>query len=236
LGNECGDGPNMAAAYRWVKDRDSSRPVHYEGASNHGGPNADVSSFMYATPASVVPRAPPEPGARLILCEYSHAMGNSSGGLTESWDVFYRDTNARGAFVWDWVDQGIHQPVPAEYRTADRQTFLAYGGWWENKAGIRTDGNFCMNGLVNADRRPHPGLNAITYIYRYAHGTPIDLARGRISVKNWFDFLSARDVVEGYWSITANGRPVTSGTLGPLDLAPRESLEVRIPMPPLRPD
>ena len=236
LGNECGDGTNMAAAYQWVKNRDASRPVHYEGTTNHGGTNADVNSFMYATPASVVQRAASKPDTPLLLCEYSHAMGNSNGGLKEYWDVFYADTNARGAFVWDWVDQGIHQPVPAEYRSADRQTFLAYGGWWENKAGIRTDGNFCMNGLVSAERRPHPGLRAIKYVYRYLHGTPIDLASGRIRVKNWFDFLNARDVVEGFWSITANGTPLASGTLGPLDLEPRESLEVRIPMPRIRPE
>ena len=88
-------------------------------------------------------------------------------------------------------------------------------------------------------RRPHgriPGLNAIKYVYRYLHGTPIDLATAGSSVKNWFDFLNTRDVVEGYWSITANGTPLASGTLGPLDLEPRDTREIRIPMPQIRPD
>ena len=53
----------------------------------------------------------------LILCEYSHAMGNSNGGLKEYWDVFYSGTNAQGGFVWDWVDQGIRVPVPGEYKS-----------------------------------------------------------------------------------------------------------------------
>jgi beta-galactosidase len=231
LGNECGDGANMAAAYNWIKQRDPSRPVHYEGSSNHGGTNADVTSLMYATPAAVATRAAANPSSPLLLCEYSHAMGNSSGGLKEYWDVFYSDTNARGAFVWDWVDQGIHQPVPAEYRTPDRPTFLAYGGWWENRAGVRNDGNFCMNGLVNAARQPHPGLNAIKYVYRYLHATPVDLANGRISIQNWFDFVNASDVAEGAWSVTQDGRPVASGTLRPLDLGPRVEKGFTIPLP-----
>ena len=95
-------------------------------------------------------------------------MGNSNGGLKEYWDVFYSGTNAQGAFVWDWVDQGIRQPVPAAYRPAGRPnaTFLAYGGYWEDRAGVYNDNNFCQNGLVGADRKPHPGLLAIKYVYR----------------------------------------------------------------------
>ncbi len=83
LGNECGDGPNIAAAYAWAKKRDASRPVHYEGTTSHGGSSADVNSFMYATPARVAERMQARPEMPLILCEYTHAMGNSNGGLKE---------------------------------------------------------------------------------------------------------------------------------------------------------
>ena len=87
-------------------------------------------------------------------------MGNSNGGLKEYWDIFYSGTNAQGAFVWDWVDQGIRQPVPGRVPAGPRPnaTFLAYGGWWEDRRGVRNDNNFCQNGLVGADRKPHPGL------------------------------------------------------------------------------
>ena len=107
MGNESGDGPNAAAAYQWTKQRDPSRPFHYEGTTSHGGSNADINSFMYPTPEAVKRLAAQRPDMPLILCEYSHAMGNSSGGLKEYWDIFYSGTNAQGAFVWDWVDQGI---------------------------------------------------------------------------------------------------------------------------------
>ena len=116
MGNEAGDGPNFAAGYQWLKARDASRPVHYCGSTARGGSNSDINSFMYASPAAVVERAAKRPAMPLILCEYTHAMGNSNGGLKEYWDIFYSGTNAQGAFVWDWVDQGIRQPVPAAYR------------------------------------------------------------------------------------------------------------------------
>jgi len=78
-------------------------------------------------------------------------MGNSSGGL-KSTGTSLLGTNAQGAFVWDWVDQGIRQPVPDAKRAAGgtRSTFFAYGGYWEDRSGIRHDGNFCQNGLVSA--------------------------------------------------------------------------------------
>jgi beta-galactosidase len=116
IGNESGDGPNIAASYQWIKKRDPSRPVHYEGTTSIGNSNADVNSFMYPTPAQTAANAAKRPTMPLLLCEYTHAMGNSNGNLQEYWDIFYSTPNAQGAFVWDWVDQGIRQPVPSEYR------------------------------------------------------------------------------------------------------------------------
>src|SRR5215204_6650482 len=125
VGNECGDGPNIAAEYQWLKKRDPSRPVHYEGAARTAGASSDINSFMYPTPAATVSRAQARPDVPLLLCEYTHAMGNSNGGLKEYWDIFYSETNAQGAFVWDWVDQGIKLPVPPEYRkNTTKPTFL----------------------------------------------------------------------------------------------------------------
>jgi beta-galactosidase len=237
MGNECGDGLNFAATYKWTKGRDASRPVHYEGSSSEGGPNSDVNSFMYPSPSRMEELAKKRPDMPLLLCEYTHAMGNSNGGLKEYWDLFYSGANMQGAFVWDWVNQGIRQPVPAPYRdTAGRDTFFAYGGWWEDRVGQHNDENFCQNGLVSADRVPYPGLAALKYVYRYLHGAPTDLAAGRIGVRNWFDFVNARDVATGTWSVTANGRRVASGGLPELDIAPGLQREFTIPLPPITPE
>jgi beta-galactosidase len=232
MGNETGDGLNARLTYEWTRQRDPSRPFHYEGSAARGGPNSDINSFMYPTPERVKQSAANRPDMPLILCEYSHAMGNSNGGLKEYWDIFYSGTNAQGAFVWDWVDQGIREPVPGEYamNTPDRY-FYAYGGWWEDKTGVRNDNNFNNNGLVSANRTPHPGLWAIKYVYRYLHGSAVDLAAGKIKIRNWWFFTNARDVAEGSWTVKADGNALFSGNLPVLDIPPGEEKEFTIPLP-----
>ncbi len=236
-GNESGDGPNTEAVHQWMKKRDPSRPYHNEGSTGLGGTNADINSFMYPPPKEVVRRAAERPSMPVILCEYSHAMGNSSGGLKEYWDIFYSGTNAQGAFVWDWVDQGIRQPVPKEFRaTSGKDTFLAYGGWWEDPRGIFNDNNFCQNGLVDADRNPHPGLWAIKYVYRNIHVKPVDLSAGKIRIRNWFDFVNTKDVAEGRWEIRGGGKTLASGVLPELDIAPGAEKDFALPLPEIRPE
>ena len=229
LGNECGDGLNFTAAYQWLKQRDAYQPIHYEGSSSHDGPNSDINSFMYPPPAEIVRRAAARPEVPVILCEYAHSMGNSDGGLKEYWDVFYSGTNAQGAFVWDWVDQGIRQPRPD-----GNGTFLAYGGWWEDRHAIRNDNNFSQNGLISGDRVPHPGLSALKYVYRYIHAEPVDLAKGTIRIKNWHDFINAKDEAVGVWEIVSDdGAIAAQGDLPDLDIAPRAEKEVTLRLPPL---
>ncbi len=232
MGNETGEGLNARLTYQWAKQRDPSRPFHYEGSTAQGGSNSDINSFMYPSPERVRQLAAKRPEMPLILCEYSHAMGNSSGGLKEYWDIFYSGTNAQGAFVWDWVDQGIRLPVPGEYRmNTASQYFYAYGGWWEDKTGVRNDNNFNNNGLVSANRTPHPGLWAIKYVYRYLHVSPVELAAGRIKVRNWWHFTNAKDVAEGSWAVKAGGTVIASGSLPVLDIAPGGEAEYTLALP-----
>ncbi len=232
LGNESGDGPNAAAVYEWTKHRDPSRPFHYEGTTSHGGSSADINSFMYPSPEDVKKLAAARPNMPLILCEYSHAMGNSSGGLKEYWDIFYSRTNAQGAFVWDWVDQGIRLQVPAEYReNTPNAAFYAYGGWWEDKNGIRNDNDFNNNGLVAADRTPHPGLYAIKYVYRNLHVSPVDLKAGKVRVRNWFDFINAKDIATGLWEVKAGGKTIATGKFPELDIVAGTEAVYTLPLP-----
>jgi beta-galactosidase len=230
LGNEAGDGPNVQAAYQFAKQRDPGRPVHYEGTTGAHAkqPNADVNSFMYPSAERMAKEAAARPGMPLILCEYTHAMGNSNGGLDHYWDLFYSGKNMQGAYVWDWVDQGIRQTVPG---SKPERKFLAYGGWWEDKLGVRNDNNFCMNGLVNADRIPHPGLHAIKYVYRYLHASPAEPSLRRIKIKNWYDFINPKDLIEGSWAVHSSGALTASGTLPPLDIEPRQEKEFALDLP-----
>ena len=237
LGNELGDGPNASAVYNWSKKRDTSRPYHYEGNSRYGATHTDISSWMYHTPKEAAKHAADRPEKPYMLVEYTHAMGNSNGALKEYWDFISSGSNTIGAFVWDWADQGIRQPVPEGYReSSGRDTFIAYGGWWENPSGVYNDGNFCMNGLVGADRDIHAGLRAIKYVYRYLHASAVDLKSGIIEIKNQHDFINARETTECLWKVKAGGKTIANGKLPELDIEPHHSKTYTIPLPLIKPE
>ena len=221
LGNESGDGPNFAACYKWIKAQDYRHPVHHERGGN--GPNTDIYARMYTSPNGVASHAKKKQEKPMILCEYAHAMGNSTGNMQEYWTFFDGDNAAQGAFVWDWVDQGIELPVPDEFKKnigvgPVKKTFYAYGGWWEKKAKIHTDGNFCMNGLIDTGRKPHPGLFTLRHMQRNLHVTGFNRASKKVTIKNTFDFINPAKTVEGRWTVEANGKPVAQGILSPLNI------------------
>jgi len=107
LGNEAGDGVNFATTYQWIKQTDPTRPVQYERT----GTNTDIHCPMYASPARIESYGKAKQGKPLILCEYAHAMGNSVGNLWKYWEPIYKYPHLQGAFVWDWVDQGLRKPI-----------------------------------------------------------------------------------------------------------------------------
>ena len=228
LGNEAGGGAGPEAMYTWLKAEHPDRPVHCEYSNG----TADIESRMY--PGVDWGGRGPKP---TVMCEYTHAMGNSNGNLAEYWyDNIYRNPSHMGGYVWDWVDQGIRMPVPEEFQKnvglgPVKKTFFAYGGWWENAKRIHNDDNFCMNGLVSADRVPHPGLFAIKHVYRNIHVTPVDLKAGRFRVRNWFDFTNLKDVAEGIWTLTENGASIATGDIPELDIPARGEGEFCITLP-----
>ena len=118
LGNESGSGRNLAAMAAWTRERDPSRPLHYE--HDWSCRDVDVYSRMYASHEEVdaigrgeeEPLADPALDARrrrmpFILCEYAHAMGNGPGGLADYQALFERHPRCQGGFVWEWIDHGI---------------------------------------------------------------------------------------------------------------------------------
>ncbi len=119
MGNEAGNGVNFHAGYDWINDRDPSRPVHYERAE--GDRNTDIRCPMYARIKQIVDYATGNPDRPMILCEYAHAMGNSVGNLQDYWTAIETHDHLQGAFVWDWVDQGLTKEVPKTHEVTDRQ-------------------------------------------------------------------------------------------------------------------
>jgi beta-galactosidase len=231
LGNEAGDGPNMTAVYEYVQKTDPSRPYHYEGSTMDGGLfNADIGSFMYATPERISRFIQNKPDVPLILCEYTHAMGNSNGHLAAYWDSIYADNNFQGAFVWDWMDQGLSEQVPERFREiSGQQQFITYGGYYENPNGIQNDGNFNMNGVVAADMTPRPGLKALKYYHQYVEVNAKDLDNGQIEIKNRHDFIKLNESLKARWELLEEGIVVKEGGINGLDIKPYESRAKTIP-------
>ena len=191
LGNEAGRGRNLVAARKQLLDLDESRPIMYEsgGALFEGVGRTELTDIV-CTMYPDVPRAV-RLGTRddedrpLILCEYSHAMGNSNGNVHMYWDFFWSEDHPRmqGAFVWDMIDQGIRKVDEATQRS-----FFAYGGDFGDTCN---DLQFCINvssmwgsvclrcpvvrlhlipsllpsqGLFSPDREPHPAVQELKYL------------------------------------------------------------------------
>ena len=227
MGNEAGDGIAFKKCYDWMKSNDPTRPVHYERTSVQAGrPNTDIINNMYASSEKISADIKKDKRP-YIICEYMHAMGNSNGGADKYWDLFYEDNRAQGGFVWDWMDQGIRTPIPEEYRMnigtgPVKKTFFAYGGYFEDPVGIYNDGNFCMNGLIDSEQKPHPGLFAMKYLQRGIHVSTGNLRSGEFKIKNWYDH-GAADLVTGHWKIEKEGEIIAYGNIDNLTLGARES-------------
>ena len=226
LGNEAGDGVNFEATSDWIKRRDPTRPVQYEQADTQ--PHTDIVVPMYPWIDQIARYAETHDDRPLILCEYAHAMGNSVGNLQDYWDVIERYPQLQGGFIWDWVDQGLRS------RTADGTEFLAYGGDF-GPPEVPSDRNFCMNGLVSADRVPHPSLHEVKKVYQYVDIEGEDLANGRVRISNNHAFLDLSRL-QASWEVRADDRKLQGGILSDLQIPASESRVVEIPMQRLEPE
>jgi beta-galactosidase len=251
LGNESGMGENLRATYGWIKQRDSTRIVQYEGDRSTGA--SDIACPMYPSPESyahygTLPRPKP-----MIMCEYSHAMGNSSGGIEAYWKPIYDGLpNLQGGFIWDWVDQGLRTPVPAGRGIVRMENpksvpydpelgyFFAYGGTF-GPEGVASDGDFCCNGLVSPDRDPHPGLSEVSKVYQPLQFSPVSVNMGGeivVRVTNWNDFTNPAEYLDCFWTLLADGRPVSEGKVEGFSVEPRRSelLMIAVEAPGIRED
>jgi beta-galactosidase len=229
LGNESGYGANHDALAGWIRRADPSRPLHYEGAIFHGpldtrwvtgGRHAsDVVCPMYAPIDSIRDYGESGLGDRpLILCEYSHAMGNSNGSLADYWQVITTTPGLQGGFIWEWKDHGLRRQL------ADGTWRLAYGG---DFGDTPHDGNFVADGLVSSDVVPHPAMREVAWVYR-----PVTVEAGRrrgtLRVTNRQSFVGLRDYT-ARWELLVDGEVVRRGRLTLPDIAPRSSVEIPVP-------
>ncbi|MEM8905631.1 MAG: glycoside hydrolase family 2 TIM barrel-domain containing protein, partial [Actinomycetota bacterium] len=196
LGNESGHGPAHDAAAAWLRHHDPTRWVHYEGAimstwladpaAAESTVATDVICPMYPSVDDLVRWATTTSGTKpLVMCEYSHAMGNSNGGLADYWAAIEAHHGLQGGFIWDWRDQGLGE-VDAEGRH-----FWAYGGHFDEPVH---DGDFCCNGLVGPDGAPRPAIEEHRWLTRPVRVTWADEARTRLRVTNRRSFTDLSDL------------------------------------------
>lgn len=232
LGNESGYGPHHDAMAGWIRHRDPSRVIHYEGAISWnwqtGIPATDIIAPMYSEISKLVAwakdRKSPDQRRPLIMCEYSHAMGNSNGSLADYFDAFDRYPGLQGGFIWEWVDHGIRR------RDAAGRDYWAYGGDFGDEP---SDKNFVCDGLVWPDRRPHPGLFEYKHLAQPVQVETLNVRRGRFRVLNRRWFTSLRDL-RGTWELLVNGDVAARGSLPALRAAPRSAQDVILNYPALQ--
>lgn len=220
LGNECGNGINFEETYKWLKSVESNRPVQYERALSDW--NTDIYAYMYAFHNEVLDYVTnPKSYRPFILCEYAHAMGNSVGGLKDYWDIFEAYPLAGGGCIWDWVDQAFEETDPAT-----GMKYWAFGGDY-GPANVPSDDSFLCNGLVQANRVPHPALQEVKKVYQNIRASLTDAASLTVRVVNRFDFSN----LSGYplsWNVTLpDGTEILSGTRT-VECAPHDTVSVSL--------
>jgi beta-galactosidase len=214
MGNEAGDGPVFIQAYKWIKNYDPSRPVMYERTSEHPfyawvnddmslEPHTDYLAWAYEPierlKNTYFGKFPDRP---FIWSEYSHAMGNSNGNLGDEWEYVRSHRQLQGGFIWDFVDQGL-----AAY-DEDGAKYWKFGGDFSPEK-YHNDSNFCMNGILNADRTPHPALQEVKHVYQNALVTWLSGEKNKISIFNENFFISNQHITAEI-ELIEDGIPVES--------------------------
>ena len=229
LGNESGYSVLMEHIAGEVKQADPQRLVHYQSIHmlkdapipSDGPEVLDVVSKMYPPPEEIhaffANKAETRP---LVMCEYSHAMGNGPGDLEAYWQTILAQPRFAGGFVWEWCDHGIEIGTGA-----DGKIRYAYGGDFDEPIH---DGNFCLDGLVYPGRTPHSGLLELKNVYRPVRATLLDQRTGSVRFENLLSFTSAEDVLVCRFELTAMGELLALDDVA-LRLPPLSTQEIILP-------
>lgn len=230
MGNESGYGCCFKEAVKRARELDGTRPIHYESLAARKEKQAEedffeldfvsrmYSSIQWIREDYLVHRNETRP---LMLCEFSHAMGNGPGDLEEYYELIYSNDSFCGAFVWEWCD---HSVLIGE---KNGKKMYAYGG---DFGEFPHDGNFCMDGLVYPNRRPHVGLMELKNVARPGR---ITREPAGFYLTNTLDFTNLQDFVDVFWEIKQNGARVAAGRVETPSVAPHEKAKLDFTLPSL---
>lgn len=257
LGNEAGDGSNFMEMKKSALELDYTRQFHYEGdfdltksdvisrmyptkdIMEKLGNKQPITISLYDNIANQLAadskpiKAEMYEGKPVVLCEYAHSMENSLGNFQEYIDDFEKYDNMCGGFIWDFVDQALH------VKDENGNDNYLYGTDFQGKEPHKlidipnttamTGSNvyFCANGIIGADRNPHPQIVEVKHGYQNIGITAKDIKNGEFTIKNKFLFTNLSDF-NCKWVIKAEGKEVLNGTIGKIDCAPLEEKEIKI--------
>ena len=257
LGNEAGDGSNFMEMKKAALALDNSRQFHYEGdfdltksdvisrmyptkdIMEKLGNKQPITISLYDNIANQLAadskpiKAEMYEGKPVVLCEYAHSMENSLGNFQEYIDDFEKYDNMCGGFIWDFVDQALH--VKDENGNDNYLYGTDFQGQEPHKlidipnTTAMTGSNvyFCANGIIGADRKPHPHIVEVKHGYHNIAITAVDASNGEFKLKNKFLFTNLSNF-NCKWVIKAEGKEVLSGELGKIECAPLEECNIKI--------
>ena len=209
MGNECAYGCTFEAALKWTKEFDPTRLTHYESARYVDDPkkydysNLDLYSRMYPSLEEIKKELVEYGDKPYIMCEYCHAMGNGPGDLEDYFELIHSEEKMCGGFIWEWCDHAIDRGTNA----AGKREY-AYGG---DSGEYPHFGNFCMDGLVYPDRRPHTGLLEFKNVYRPARVVKYDRESGMLTLHNYMDFVDLTEYAALTYQVSCDGEVIDNG-------------------------
>ncbi len=223
LGNETRYCDGHRAMSKWIKEKDPSRPVHYQ--QDHEAETSDMYSSMYDDIEALEEQGKLDSPKPFFLCEYAHAMGNGPGNFKEYWETFYKYPRLIGGCVWEWVDHSVRM------FTEEGEEWFAYGGDFDEELH---DGNFCSDGICYPDRSPHTGLIEYKKVLEPAQvaGSSFSKGKATVNIINRLNFLTLEHL-DCEWDLQRNGKTIAQGELGMPAIAAGEEgkIEIDLSMP-----
>ncbi|MDG0813320.1 glycoside hydrolase family 2 TIM barrel-domain containing protein [Cohnella rhizosphaerae] len=239
LGNESGYGPNHDAMAEWVRQRDGTRPIHYERA--YDAPAVDIVSSMYPAVGTIVEEGQKDDPRPFLMCEFGHAMGNSTGNLKEYWDAIYAYPRLLGGLIWEWADMAIEVPeTSAAARKGSDPTagFSTAGAPQENTGKVYLyggdfgdephSGPFCLDGLLFPDRTPKASLLEYKKAIEPVKVISWNEGTGALVLENRYDFSTLAHL-KGEWTLYREGASLKSGQLPLLRTQPGQRETIGLP-------
>ncbi|HUH75075.1 MAG TPA: glycoside hydrolase family 2 TIM barrel-domain containing protein [Chitinophagales bacterium] len=226
MGNESGNGKQFVKLYDAMKKLDTTRFVHYSDYTtsklirsmifNRAAISGyDFVSNMYSSPEQTKRYEKRDKKRPIILCEYSHAMGNSLGGIDRYWEVFKSSDRFMGGYIWDWIDQGLYN-----YR-ADGSRYIMYRNTSDNAD--------TGDGLLLPDRTPQPEMHEAAYIQQHITFNNWNAEKLSFTVNNEYYFTSLSKF-EFNWTLLENGIKIQEGVFNELNTAPQDSIILQLPL------